>query len=140
MKNHKDKKVIIAAGCCIAAMAIMSVPAFAAGSTVHAYLGLDDTIAYAGETTQSHNSAHVTGTVYAESKHGVEYRAKSKKDGSGGWFTRKTFNFNDSAVDQYLNDWAAPLGNDCWTLEIEPNGPLFTNCRAEGHLSNTGDV
>ncbi|HIR53851.1 MAG TPA: hypothetical protein IAB39_10740 [Candidatus Onthovicinus excrementipullorum] len=120
--------------------ACLTVPAFAAGSTVYAYLGLDDTIAYAGETTQSHNSAHVTGTVYAESKHGVEYRAKSKKNGSGGWFTRRTFNFNDSALDQYLDDWAAPLGNDCWTLEIEPNGPLFTNCRAEGRLSNTGDV
>ena len=139
MKKIKNKKSVIVAGCCIATMAVLSIPAFAAGSTIEAHLGLNDTIAYAGVTAQSHNSAHVTGTVYAESKHGVEYRAKSKKDGAGGWFTRKTFNFNDQAVDQPLDEWAAPLGNDCWTLEIEPNGPLFTQCRADGFLDNRGE-
>lgn len=135
-KLKKNWKSLVVSMCCLAVMIAFSVPVFAAGSAVSVTLNVNDTIAYSGITARSRNSAHVTGTVFAESKHGVEYRAKSRKNGVGGWFTRKTLNYNDSTYNQAVNGWGAPLGDDDWTLEIEPNGAWFKNCRATGTIDN----
>lgn len=135
-KIKRNWKSISVALFCLIAILSLSVPAFAAGSSKSVTLNVNDRIAISDRTGQSTNSAHITGKVYAESKHGVVYHARSLKNALGYWFDRETRHYDDLTYDQNVNFTANPLGNDCWRLEIEPNGPLFTNCHADGTIDN----
>lgn len=137
MKTIKQNwKSITVALFCLTVILSVSIPAFAAGSSQSVTLTVNDRIAISGRTGQSTKSAHVTGTVYAESKHGVVYHARSLKNAEGYWFDRETRHYDDLTYNENVDFWANPLGNDCWRLEIEPNGPLFTNCHADGTIDN----
>lgn len=137
MKTIKQNwKSITVALFCLTVILSVSIPAFAAGSSQSVTLTVNDRIAISGRTGQSTNSARISGKVYAESKHGVVYHARSLKNAEGYWFDRETRHYDDLTYDENVSFTANPLGNDCWRLEIEPNGPLFTNCHADGTIDN----
>lgn len=63
-------------------------------------LDVDERIAISERTDQSTNSARISGKVYAESKHGVVYHARSLKNAEGYWFDRETRHYDDLTYDQ----------------------------------------
>ena len=107
-RKNRNWKSIFVALFCLTVILSLSVPAFAAGSSQSITLNVNDRIAISDRTEQSTNSAHVTGKVYAESKHGVVYHARSLKDGLGQWYDRETRHYDDTTYDQGVDFWANP--------------------------------